>query len=95
MLQAIFKTSKTSSLNVDVSEKDQQLSQGCRQKITAIMSQQQSSAGIFTISNHITLAFQIEDTARKNLTRLKKGINFCARNKAVRPKHRGNLYLIL
>ena len=34
-----------------------------------------------------TLTFQIEDTARKNLTQLKKGINFLARASAVRPKH--------
>ena len=37
-----------------------------------------------------TLKFQIEDTARKNLTRLKIGINIWARASAVRPKHRGN-----
>ena len=37
--------------------------------------------------------FQIEDTARKNLTQLKKGINFRARVTAVRSKHGDNRYL--
>ena len=38
----------------------------------------------------VTLEFQIEDTARKNLTRLKKGINFWFRVTVIWPKHRGN-----
>ena len=37
-----------------------------------------------------TLTFQIEDTARQKLTRLKKGTNFWARVTEVRPKHRGH-----
>ena len=40
-----------------------------------------------------TLMFQIEDTARKILTWLKKGINFWARVTVIRTKHRGNRYL--
>ena len=41
----------------------------------------------------LNLRFFISDTARKNLTRLEKGINFWARVTAIRPKHRGNWYL--
>ena len=37
-----------------------------------------------------TLMFQIEDMAQKNLTWLKKGINFWAKASAVRPKHCGH-----
>ena len=40
-------------------------------------------------NNLLALTFQIEDTARKNLTRLKKGINFWARVIVVRSKHKG------
>ena len=38
-------------------------------------------------NNLLDLTFQRKDTARKNLTRLKKGINILARASAVRPKH--------
>ena len=39
------------------------------------------------------ITFQIEDTARKKLTRLKKSITLCKRVTAVRPKHGGFRYL--
>ena len=43
---------------------------------------------LFTDSG--TSTFQIEDTARKNLAWLKKGINFWVGVTAIRSKHRGN-----